>query len=454
LRSLSGFALLTLLVRGIGLLSQAIVLATLGPGAELDAFLLALVVPNLITAPYAGATELAIGPEYARARVLGPATAASIRWAILRRTARTGAIVTAILLVAKPAVITVATLGADEEVRALAQELAWWIFPSIGLTFVAAGCSTMLIAAGRIQVPIAIQAIRPLLLAFAVRADGSPTSLAVAVLVGAVVELAVYLLVVHGFEGGFHRRAAGDEHPDLAGVHTRGLVASATITQMAPAVDSVIAASLGPGKLAIYSVASRFYDVGKAAFLQPNARLAQNRLAGVGRDVRDLSAQVRFELRRAVVVGSGALVALAVGAPLCIFLVFRRDEFTTADARSAAAVSLVLAMAMVPWALASVLPRVLVAQGRARAYAMLSVVFVVANVALDLLLVQVWGLLGVAAATLLALVVFVAAQLAVVRRSAGRLTPPLEDEEGPEGSGDAAAAVFEAGTQHAHDLGI
>ena len=220
----------------------------------------------------------------------------------------------------------------------------------------------LLFASSRIQLPIAVQAIRPIALVIGVQVGESATGMAVAVAAAAVVEMALSLGFVRFLEGPISWRSGGSGGP-VDDPHTRVLVFTTAVTQAAPAIDSVVVASLGPGSLAIYSLASRFYDVGKSAFLQPNARLAQNRLGTASHDPQLMDSQVRFEVRRALTVGMGAMVALAVAGPVCIRLLFRRDEFTAADAQTTSGLVVILAVSMLPWALAAVLPRALVILG-------------------------------------------------------------------------------------------
>ena len=417
-RVLTGAAGATIVVRGLGLGSQAFAVAVFGAGRQLDAFLIACIVPNLITAPYAGGVELGLGPGYAVAREAAPEGLAIHRGAILRRVTRTGVLVTALVMAALPILIRLSAPGAGDAVIDAAQDLAWWIYPTILASCVSAGCSTILFASGRIQLPVLAQSIRPIALILALLLDESVETMAVAACVGAFLEMGVNLLLVRVCEGPVDAVPRRSEPlVSVAGSQTRLLTLSSGITQLSPAIDLAVVASLGPGKLVLFTIASRFYDVGKAAFVQPSARLAQNRLGIAAQDHANLPGQMHFELRRAFQVGLAAAFVTAVLAPPAVYVIFLRGEFTADDAATSSLLAVLLAIALVPWALASVLPRVLVVQQRTREYVALGIGYVVVNLALDILFVELWGVYGVAIATVTAIALFAAAQHLRARRT-------------------------------------
>jgi putative peptidoglycan lipid II flippase len=404
-------------VRGLGLASQVFAVAVFGAGRQLDAFLVAWIVPNLIAAPYAGGVELGLGPGYAVAREVEPDSLAGHRGAILRLVTRAGIVVTSILMIALPVLIRVSAPGAGDGLIDAAQELAWWIYPTVLASCVSAGCSTILFASGRIQIPVLAQSIRPIALIVALLLSENVEAMAMAACLGAYLEMGANLALVRTCEGPLGALLRGPRpRVGLADSQTRLLTISSATTQLSPAIDQAVVASLGSGKLVLFTIASRFYDVGKAAFIQPSARLSQNRLGIASRDPAELRGQVTFEIRRALQVGIGAALVTAALAPPLVYGLFVRGEFTAADAASASVLAVLLAIAMVPWALASVLPRVLVVQQRTREYVALGMGYVGVNLALDLLFVQLWGVYGVAVATITAIAVFAAAQHARARR--------------------------------------
>ena len=104
----------------MGLLSQALVVTTLGAGVELDVFLVAFIVPGFLTSTYAGAVELGTGPIYTRARAAGPVDAEDVRRHALRRAVRGGGLTAIVLLVLQPLVVAMSSVGAEAEVSSLA----------------------------------------------------------------------------------------------------------------------------------------------------------------------------------------------------------------------------------------------------------------------------------------------------------------------------------------------
>jgi peptidoglycan biosynthesis protein MviN/MurJ (putative lipid II flippase) len=172
----------------------------------------------------------------------------------------------------------------------------------------------------------------------------------------------------------------------------------------------------------------RFYDVAKVALIVPAARLAQHELATA--TVRDLRRTLRRERRRLAVAGGASAVALAVGGPVLLLLFYANGEFSVDDATRVVPVVLIYSVALLPYSLATLLPRVLIAIDRASLYTVSLAGFLVLNVVLDALLVQLLGVAGLAVATILALAALAVVQTRMVDASLPRVDvgPQLEHE--------------------------
>lgn len=436
IRALGGTAALILLARVLGLVSQGVIVARLGASASLDAFLISLIVVSLVTVPVVGALELLWAPSYTVARGGPPDVAEAVRRGFRRRGLLLGVAFAAVVTAASPLLVLASSPGASGAVHRDAASLALLTYPSI-LPAIAGGAATaLLFGAGRVQVPALIQATRPLALLVGtvfVQQDGDARPLAVAMLVGTVIEAALLWAAVRRLEGRVGWRGPATPPPRDG---LTALVSSNGVLQLTPSIDQAIAAGLGPGRLVILSLAARFYDVAKAALVQPAARLAQNRLA-LGAQAGELTAGLRVEVRRTVKVGAVAAAVLAVGGPLAILLFFTNAAFSWSDARTTAGLAVIFALALVPFAAATILPRALVIAGRTGVVFRLYAAYVVLNLVGDLVLSELFGVAGIALATLGSLVVLVVLQSRVISKTemaAAPVTVPPAD--GPDdGSG-------------------
>ena len=424
------------LVRLAGLASQVLAATTFGASAKLDAFYIALIVPSMISVTLVAGGELAFSPKAAR---LGDATAeaAAFRRRVTRLFCVIGAGAAILATAAAPVLVWVSAPGADGAVHDEATSLAYLLYPMLAATVAAGGGSALLIGSGRIHLPALFQLIRPFLMVVVLAGFGDPTvrQLAGAVLVGAFLEALLTLAAVRVVLGGTTRAHADDGSFDEARRDFGPLAATSGITQLGPVADQAFAASLGPGRLVTFILAVRFYDIGKTVLIQPAARLAQNALAQC-RDRPAFAAVFAVERRRLAVAGLTSAALLGVVGPPVILLVFVHGDFSPGDAHATVRILVVLALALVPFAVSGLLQRALISLGRSRTVTKILVVYTLASVALDAALVGWIGAVGIAVSTLTALTIVVLVQLAVLRKAlaagSGLAVPPqLEGEERP-----------------------
>jgi peptidoglycan biosynthesis protein MviN/MurJ (putative lipid II flippase) len=423
IRALGSTAALILVARALGLVSQAVIVARLGASASLDAFLIALIPVSLLSVPLVAALELLWAPSYTVARGGDALSATAVRRGFLRRASLLGTGFAVVATLASPILVLICSPGASSSVHEDATRLALLTLPSILPAIVGGAGAAILFGAGKVQVPALVQVIRPIAMlagAAFLAPGGDALPLAIAMLVGTLLEAATVWSAVALLEGRVTWRGTATAPPSKGFV---ALVSSNGVLQLTPAIDQAVAAGLGPGSLVILSLATRFYDVAKAALVQPSARLAQTRLA-LGAETGDLLSSLRIEIRRGLKVGALAAGVLALGGPLTIMLVFTNAAFTWSDARTTAGLVLVFALALIPFSVATILPRALVIANRTGAVFRLYAAYVALNLVGDLVLGHLLGVTGIALATLVALVVLVVLQSRVITAAGSSFTLP------------------------------
>ena len=437
-RAVGVAALATLAVRSLGLVSQALAASKFGASAELDAFFLAFILPGLIAVPLAATAELSVGPIYARLLRHEPDAAAPFRRAVLGRALLVGAALAVVAAAAAPVLIELSAPGASAVTHRLAEPVARLMYLTMAPLVVSGAAASLLYGADRVQLPVLVQVVRPVAL-IGVLLVGSPSSavpLAAASLAAAVVEAVVLVaLATMGHRRSAGREATADGHLSEAWGSFRGILFVTFAVQAGPAIDLAFVAGLGTGRVVIYSIAVRFYDVVKGLFIQPSNRLAQNRL-GQSVDRSTLASRAKQEQRRAVRVGVLSALLLAVLGPLAVIVFYVNGEFSASAGWRTIAVLEIFAVALVPFAVSTLNPRILIALGRRRAATGLLAAYTVTNVVLDAVLLGPLGLYGIACASLTALVLSVAIAWRIIGRAVasaasappGRV-PALEDEQ-------------------------
>ena len=396
----------TIATKLVGMGKEVATAMRLGVGPELDAFLLALVVPSTLVALVAGPLSAAFVPgfvaarhhegEEGGARLLDGATVAGVLLASVACLA-TAAAATPILR---------ARGGAADAARlAAARELLLLLLPMVVLQVPIALWSGVLNARGRFGLPAVAPAALPLCAAIGVLC-AAPGAGARALAIGLTSGTALQLLLLAPAV-----RAAGllrlprwprtTERLRLLGAQLAPLAIGALVLSGVPIVDQAFAARLPEGSLATLAYAEKLVAFVNGVLSMSLATailplLAQKIAAGAWPDASSL-------LRRS------ALAAGAVSLPIALVLwvassalasaFFERGQFSAADAMLVGGVQQLYVLQIPFFAVGMLFSRFLAAAHRTDLLLVGNVALLIANVVLDALLVRWLGVAGIALAT-------------------------------------------------------
>jgi len=185
-----------------------------------------------------------------------------------------------------------------------------------------------------------------------------------------------------------------------AGQQTVGMVAS----ELSPIVDKMMASWIGIGAISTLSYAERLYLIPVifassgflVTFLSHWSQGYYEQAGGEGIR-RSLSRSLRW-----AAIGSAAASALLIllHRPL-VTLVYGRPSFGAANLREVALLYAVMNLALIPHLMSYLLTRAFLTVKNTRAIRNLGLIRLVGKIALNLLLIRLWGLPGIVAATVL-----------------------------------------------------
>lgn len=411
-------AVATATSRVLGLMREQVLAALFGATDQMDAFLVAVRIPNLMRDLFAeGVMSAAFVPTFARELELrGKKEAWRLGNNVLTALVLiTGAFVLAGVIFAKPLVATYASSFANVPGKIeLSTQLARVMMPFLTLAAVAAAVMGMLNSLRHYFLPSLAPAtfnVVAIVFAFALTpfmtSIGLPpiTSIAIAVTVGGITQVAMQWPALH--REGFRFSPMLDlRDPALRrvlmmmGPGTIGLAA----TQMNLFVSTWLAAGQGTGAVSWLQYAFRImylplglFGVSIATAVLP----AASRYAAV-RDHAAIRHTVRHGLTLMLIVVLPATCGLVLLSTEIVRLLFEHGRFTSADTAATASALRLYAVGLIGYATTRIASPVFYALGRNRVPVMLSIGSVVVNLALSLLFVRVLGFAGLALATSLA----------------------------------------------------
>ncbi len=422
----------TLTSRILGLVREQVLAALFGAGDQMDAFLVAFRIPNLLRDLFAeGAMSAAFVPTFTTHLTKhGKADAWRLGNNVLNALLLiTGALALLGVLFAKPLVTLYAeNFAAVPGKLELTVTLARVMFPFITLVAVAAAAMGMLNSLRHYFVPaLAPATFNVVAIVFAVGLTpvmpmlGLPRimSMAVAALVGGIAQVLVQWPTLR--REGFRYRPLLDVRDQglrqvlvLMGPGTVGLAA----TQVNLLVSTLIATSQGTGAVSWLQYAFRvmylplgLFGVSIATAVLPAAarHAAVNDLTAIRRTVSQ-------GLALMLVVNIPATCGLIALSTEIIRLLLERGHFTAADTTATAAALRLYAVGLVGYSTTRIASPVFYALGRSRVPVALSVVSMLTNLGLSLVLVRVMGFGGLALATALAALVNATLCVVLLRR--------------------------------------
>ena len=417
-RSAGVVSLATMTSRALGLVRDQTLAYRFGAGNPMDAFLVALRIPNLLRELVAeGAMNAAFVPVFTRRLTAAGRGAA---WRLGAQLVNALAVVTGVLVAAgivfaEPLIRLFA--GDYQAVPGkfeLTVRLTRIVLPFLTLVAVAAACMGMLNSLRRFFVPaLSPAAYNVCLIASAVFVaplmpdDGvAPiASVAAGVLAGGAGQIAVQWWALRR-EGFRYRPALDPADPGLREVV--GLMGPATMAgaalQVNLLVNTILATGEGTGAVTWLTLAFRlmYLPLGVLGVSIATVTLpAVSRHAAAG-DLAAVRRTVSHGLRLTTAVMAPAAVGLAVLAAPIVRVVFEHGEFTAADTPATARALVLYAPGIVGYAAVRLTAPVFYAFGTSLTPALVGVLTVAVNIGLNLVLVRVLGYPGLALGTTIA----------------------------------------------------
>lgn len=434
-RSASVIGIATLGSRVLGLVRDTVLAAVFGAGSEMDAFVVAFRLPNLVRELFAeGAMSAAFVPTFTKSLTLHGKTAA---WRLGNNVVNALLVVTggvvALGLLATPALVTVyaGDFASVPGKLDLTIKLARIMFPFLTLVALAAAVMGMLNSLRHYFVPAWAPAtfnvaviVCALLLAPLMPAIGQPRIMAIAigVILGGFGQIALQWPAIRA--EGYRYAPVLDWHDPalhevvlLMGPGVVGLAA----TQINLLISTQLAVGQGTGSVSWLQYGFRLVDLPIGLF---GVSVATAILPAVARsaavnDRRAVGQTIARGITLMLLVSLPASVGLFVLASPIVQLLLERGRFLRVDTIATAAAVQCYSVGLIGYSAARIATPVFYALRRSRLAVMLSVITILVNLALSLVLVRWIGFRGLALATSLAALLHGGLSLFLLRRHVG-----------------------------------
>lgn len=396
----------TIVTKMTGLGREVAIATRLGVSADLDAFLLALVVPATLIALIAGPLSAVFVPAFVAARHHeGEEGGARLLDGALIAASVLAALVALAAALAATPLLRALGGAVDEERLVLARSLLALLLPTVILQVPIALWSAVLNACDRFALPAAAPAVVPLGATVAVlcaEPGAASQALAIGVSLGTAVQLALLAPAIHrlGWLRAPRWPRASERLVRLA-QQLAPLAIGALVLSGMPIIDQAFAARLPTGSLSILAYSEKL-----GSFV--NGTIAMSLATAVlPMFSHEIAAGAWTEASRTL--RRSALVAGAVSIPLTVLFwlashafasaVFQRGAFGAADALLVGDVQRLYILQIPFFAVGMVFSRFLSAAHRTDLLLVANIVLLVTNIVLDALLVRWIGVGGIALAT-------------------------------------------------------
>ena len=423
--------------RILGLVRDQVLASMFGAGNAMDAFNVAFRIPNLVRDLFAeGAMSAAFVPTFTRRLTVDGRAAA---WRLGNHVINALIVITGVLVVlgiafAEPLVTVFAGNYAEVPGKlALTVLLTRLMLPFLTFVALAAALMGMLNSLHRFFVPALSPAmfnVATIVCAFTVvplmPRVGLPAiaGIAIGTLVGGAAQLALQWPLLR--REGFRYRPALDWRDEglrrvllLMGPGTIGLAA----TQINIFVNTVLATGQGTGAVSWLNYAFRlmYLPIGLFGVSIATATLPAVSRHAARQDRDAVRGEVANGLSLMMMLNVPATAGLIVLAQPIVRVIFERGAFTAADTAATAAALQFYAIGLLGYSVSRITSPVFYALGENRTPVAVSVATVLANAALNLMLVRVLGYRGLALGTSIAALFNAAVLLILLRRTLGGL---------------------------------
>ena len=396
---------ITLAVKVVTFSKEALTAARLGTSDELDAFLVAFIIPSFAVNVVATSLGAALTPAYVELRDVQSRNEANrLLGELVLWTSVAVTLVMLALTVASPLYLPVIASGFNPQKRQLVQSLLWLLIPMVALSSIRTLWGAVLNVGERFGLMSAVVALTPALTAVLlfVRPQLGVYALVAGSTVGPMLEVFV-LGIALGRQGVSLRPTWSGYHEHVRRVVNQWLpmIAGAVLMASSAVIDQIMAAALMPGSVSALEYGNRLVAVitGMGSSTVGIAVVPYfSSLAAKGEWVT-LRHVVRYWLRLSWVVSMPVVVTLIVFSDKIIQLVFQRGAFSASDTRLVSDVQILLSLQIPFYVAGMILVRLVSAMKANQALAWISVSNTVLNVVLNLLFMRIWGLPGIALAT-------------------------------------------------------
>lgn len=427
----------TMTSRVLGLVRDQIMAYLFGAGDQMDAYNVAFRVPNLVRDLFAeGAMSAAFVPTFTRTMTIeGRERAWHLGSLVINALlVSTGLIVLLGMVFAWPITYAFASnYAAVPGKLELTVRLTRLMFPFLTMVAVAAALMGMLNSLHRFFVPAISPAmfnvgsiVCTLGLVPVMPALGLPTILApaVGVLVGGLGQAAVQWPSLHR-EGFRYRRVLDLRDPGLRQILVLmgpGVVGLAAV-QINLVVNTILATGEGTGAVSYLGYAFRlmYMPIGLFGVSIATAALPSLSRQAAQNDLAEMRATVSRGLRMMFMLNVPATVGLVSLATPIVALIFEHGRFTTADTAATAAVLMCYAPGLIGYSAVKIAVPSFYALRDSRTPVVVSMATVVLNVVLNIILVRLMGVRGLALGTAISAIFNAAVLLGALRKRLGGL---------------------------------
>ncbi|GCE25380.1 hypothetical protein KDA_08640 [Dictyobacter alpinus] len=405
-RALLSLASANLLIRVVGLLNQVVVTAKFGQAYNMDAYYVASLIPTTFAPMLASALEASVIPVYSRLRSRGSREQASKLFStLLNLLVLSCIILTIVLLVFKAPLIYGLASKSKLETRLLAQDLAPFIFPVVGLMTLNSFMECLLNAEGKFGWPAYAGILVPMTTATCVLVGGNSAGvlmLCVGTLIGQVLQLAVIIYRAHKSHI-VYRPVLDLKLPELKPIMTAAWPAlfAGLISMASPAVDTIFGAFQSEGTVAALNNALKLNGVPTGVIFAAVGRAALPYLASQAaiKDMRAFKGTLRLYLWVVGIATLALTVVMTFGAWIIVGIIFQHGKFSAQDTNQTAWILAGLSIGMFPTAVGFIVSRAFSALGKTRVLMGVSIFSVFANAGFDAFFGHLWGGFGIAFAT-------------------------------------------------------
>ena len=391
----------TAAVQVLGIVRELYVAARVGVSAELDALLIALVLPNTLAAALTSGIVTALVPAYLEARTVGPREARRLAGSVLGLTGLAGLALWLCLVVFAQVAIAVAGPGLSSASRDSAIGYLPLLAP-IGFVLAVSAIFNSICQAEERFLAMAVASLSgsaaTVIVMLVLWGPLGLKALALGYLVGPIVS--ALILIVTAIRGSFAPLPLPRWDSALGPLlrHAAPLTASAAILQINVIGDRAIASLLGPGAVS----ALRYADVlvrtpiGAIGPAWGSAIYPALVRSAIGDMTASLASAAQRMLQYAIVVFVPLAMLTVAIAPVAVAFAYGRGAFTPSDVSLTAGTVAGFAPLLVVLMTSPVLTGALNARRRGRVLLMGGIINMVFNIGLDVLLGFSIGVAGIA----------------------------------------------------------